>query len=139
MPEPGQTPTMEAAMGEYETDAVPLDTLRAHVEAIQSMSARLGTQALRAAALDARERLAHRLGPAPEGIAAKLDELKMTPKPAADDPACAMAWAIGIGCLALADEAEAAGDTDTASFYAGQGYHYVGIALDCEAGGSPIG
>ncbi|MEV1130194.1 hypothetical protein [Agromyces sp. NPDC049794] len=126
-------------MGEYETDAVPMDTLRANVEAIHTMSARVGNQALRAAALETRERLAHRVGPPPERIAAKLDELKRTPKPAADDPACSMAWAIGIGCLTLADEAEAAGDTDTAEFYAGEGYHYVGIALDCEAGGSPTG
>ena len=126
-------------MGEYETDAVPMDALGANVEAIQTMSARVGTQALRAAALDARERLADRLGPPPERIAAKLDELKKTPTPAADDPACTMAWAIGIGFLKLADEAEAAGDTDAAGFYAGQGYHYVGIAMDCEEGGSPSG
>jgi hypothetical protein len=151
MPDPGLTPTMEAAMGEYETDAVPMDELRANVKAIQTISARVGTEALRAAALDAREQLTQSLGPLPERIAAldlqlgaRLGELKKTPKPttepqAASDPACTMAWAIATGCLQLADEADAAGDADAASFYAGQGYHYLGIALDCEEGGSPSG
>jgi hypothetical protein len=61
---------MEVAMGDYEADAGSGDALIAHVEAIRTESARIGTQALRAAALDARERLAQRPEPLPERIAA---------------------------------------------------------------------
>jgi hypothetical protein len=61
---------MEVAMGDYEADAGSGDALRAHVEAIRTESARIGTQALRAAALDARKRLAQRPEPLPERIAA---------------------------------------------------------------------
>jgi hypothetical protein len=41
---------MEIAMGDYEADAGSGDALRAHLEAIRTESARIGTQALRAAA-----------------------------------------------------------------------------------------
>lgn len=135
-------------MGEYKPDVGLLDALRAHVEAIRTEAARVGTGALRAAALDARERLAHRPEPLPERIAAldlqvaaKLKELEETlrgptePRPAGDS-ACDMAWAIAVGCFRMAEEAS---DTETSDFYLGQGYHYLGVALECEEGGSAIG
>jgi len=69
-------------MGEYKTDADPMDALRAHLEAIRTESARRDPKVRGVAGLKARERLAHRLEPLPEPIAAlnsrvtaKLEEL----------------------------------------------------------------
>jgi hypothetical protein len=110
-------------MGEYKTDSGPIDTLRKHLEAMRTESAHIEPKTLRAAVLDARERLAHRPRslptPLPERIAAlqsevmtRLDEMERTLKPpreqqSADSSACmgylAVAYAFYDICLEATD------------------------------------
>jgi hypothetical protein len=132
---------MEAAIGEYETDAGTMGALRAHVEAIRTESARIGTKALRAAALDARKRLAQRPEPSPERIAAldsrvaaRLNELGETLRPptepqSAGDSSCDVLWGLAAASFGLADEATIFSDIDD---YTQLGYLFLETALDCE-------
>lgn len=138
--DPGQA-GMEAAMGEHETDGGPMDVLRAHVQAIRTESARIGTEARRAAALDARERLAHRSEPLSDRIAAldsqvaaKLNKRGETPRPPrepqpAGDSSCDILWKLAATSFELADDATIFNDIDT---YTELGYLFLGSALDCE-------
>jgi hypothetical protein len=87
-------------MGQYQTDADPMETIRAHLEAIRTESARRDPKVRGVAGLAARERLVRRLEPLPERLAAlnsrvtaKLEELGGTFRPStepqsADDSSC---------------------------------------------------
>jgi hypothetical protein len=75
-------------MGEYQTDAGPMDALRTQLKAVRTESARRDPTELGVAVLAARERLVHRLEPLPERIAAinsrvtaKIEELGGTLRP----------------------------------------------------------
>lgn len=141
--------TAASPTGSSNPHAEPLDALNEHVRAILTEATRIGHGPLRAAALEARGRRSDRPEPLPDRIAAldlqivdrlsRLEDTTASDAPFGGDPVCTMAWAIALGCLRLADEADAAGDHDTAGFYAGHGYHYLAIAMACEEGGSPSG
>jgi hypothetical protein len=113
---------MEAAMGEHQTDAEPMDAIRTHLQAIRTESARRDPQARGVAGLQARERLVHRLEPLPERLAAlnarvsaKLEELGGTLRPprrpqSADDSNCQVLADIACAAYQLSDEAKEEAD-----------------------------
>jgi hypothetical protein len=61
---------MEAAMGEYQADAGPMDALGTHLKAIRTESARIDPKARRAAVL---ETLPERTAALTSRVAAKLE------------------------------------------------------------------
>ncbi len=122
-------------MGDHQTGRHWTATLGEHVRAIRYEATQVGTAQLRTAALEARERRSQLSESLPEGIVeidlTIADRLKRVTEaaPPSADSSCDMAWSIAIGCFHLADEAA---DSETADFYTSQGYHYLGVALDCE-------
>jgi hypothetical protein len=131
---------MEAAMGEYQTDADPMDALRAHLEAIRTESARRDPKVRGVAGLKARERLVHRLEPMPERIAAlnsrvtaKLEELGGTLRPArepqsAADSSCDVLLDIACAAYQIGDDST---DRDDMAFWYGFGESLVDQYVDC--------
>jgi hypothetical protein len=102
---------MEAAMGEHQTDAGPMDAVRMHLEAIRTEAARIEPKVLLVAVLNARERLAHRPEPLPERIAArdsritaKLKELEARELKSAADSLCNVHLTIDEAAYDLANE-----------------------------------
>ena len=130
---------------EYEAGAGPMHALRSHVEAIRTESGRIGTKALRATALGARERLSSRPEPVPARIAAldtqivaKLNALGDRLEPTTDsrpagDSSCDVLWALAAASFELADETTLFDEIDT---YTELGYLFLDSALDCEGAGS---
>jgi hypothetical protein len=129
---------MEAAMGEHQTDAGPMDAVRMHLEAIRTEAARIEPKAVLVAVLDARERLAHRPEPLPERIAAqdsrisaKLKELEARePQSAADSP-CNVHLAIAEAAYGIADDATLLKESE---FFYHLGNSAISAYLECELG-----
>ena len=114
-------------MGEYQTDADPMEALRAHLQAIRSESARRDPEVRGVAGLAARERLVRRLEPLPERLSAlnsrvtaKLEELggafrpQREPQAAADSHCAAL---IDIVCAAYQLGDDAKSDDDALFWY----------------------
>ena len=108
-------------MGEYETDADPMEALRTHLQAIRTASARRDHGARGVAGLEARERLARRLEPLPERMAAlnarvtaRLEELggkvRREPQAAADSDPCEGLLDIACAAYQLGDDSTNDGD-----------------------------
>ena len=126
-------------MGGYQTDADPMDALRTHLEAIRTESARRDPKARGVAGLEARERLAHRLEPLPERLAAlksrvtaKLEELGGTLRPptepqSAADSSCEALLDIACAAYQIGDDST---DPDDAAFWYGFGEAIVDQYLD---------
>lgn len=119
---------MEAAMGKYQTDADPMDAVRAHLEAIRTESARRDPKVRGVDSLAARERLVRRLEPLPDRLAAlnsrvtaKLKELGGTLRPpsepqSAADSSCAVLADIIVAALEIGDDSK---NRDDAVFWYG--------------------
>jgi hypothetical protein len=104
-------------MGEYQTDAGPMDAIRTHLKAIRTESARRDPKERGADSLAAaRERLARRLGPLPQHMAAlssrvtaKLEGLGETLRPSKDaesdlDGHCGPLMAIAIAAYEIGED-----------------------------------
>jgi hypothetical protein len=135
---------MEVAMGEYQTDADPMDALRAHLEAIRAESARRDPKTRSVAGLiEAREQLAHRLEPFPERIAAlssrvtaKLEEMGGTlqsPREpeSADDSSCAVYLDLACAAYQIGDDST---NFDDAAFCYSFGESAVDQYSECIGG-----
>jgi hypothetical protein len=130
---------MEAAMGEHQTDADPMDALRTHLEAIRTESARRDPKVRGVAGLAARERLVRRLEPLPERLAAlnsrvtaKLEELGGTLKPpteveSAANSHCQLLVDIVCAAFQIGDESK---NRDDAEFWYGFGEAIADQYLD---------
>jgi hypothetical protein len=121
----------------YDESAAVAENLGSLVHSIRAEASRIGAEGLRALALRVRDQNAPPLEqresrPSSGSIQNRFNADVVEPRL---DPACDMAWAIAIGCYQMA--ADTTGDES--DFYTGQGSHYLAIALDCEAGGSPTG
>ena len=127
-------------MGEYQTDADPMDALRGHLEAIRTESARRDPEVRGVAGLQARERLVHRLEPLPERMAAlnsrvtaKLEELGGTLRPVrerqpAADSDCDVLLDIACAAYQIGDDST---DRDDQAFWYGFGEAIVDQYVDC--------
>jgi hypothetical protein len=129
---------MEAAMGEHQTDAGPMDAVRMHLEAIRTEAARIEPKALLLAVLDARERLAHRREPLPERIAtqdlritARLKELEAREAKSAADSSCNVHLTIAQAAYELANETTL---FDELEFWHDLGNSAVTAYIECELG-----
>jgi hypothetical protein len=96
-------------MGEYQTDAGPMDAIRTHLKAIRVESARLDPKERGVDSLAARERLTRRLGPLPEHMAAlnsrvtaKIEELGGTFRPSREPQSDLDSHCAGLHDIAVA-------------------------------------
>jgi hypothetical protein len=117
---------MEVAMGEYQTDAGPMDALRTHLKAVRTASARIDPTARRVAVL---ERLPERIAALTSRVSSKLEARESQ---SADDSTCAVLVDIAVAAYEIAADST---DPDEVAFWEGFGESVLDQADECYGGG----